>query len=418
VFTQPVVIRRRRSQGLAASLACHGALMIVAFFVGTSNPPPPRTHASAPVIVPADIRNTSAGHPLPGLTSSEPYSATTLALPDSPPDFRNFGLEYSKIAARTTLLFPFLVPGIDLKEFGGSEDAHVGAVTFAGFANAGASHRPSLEINDRDMQKLADRAWSRRYRWNAFQTIVTLTETYDANHGALPTVMHMYAKQNALQPYADAGVRDYRLWVQLGIAADQVDFIGFISRYVNAHPASKTSVELLFLLDMLAQGSLDDLLTLLQTQPGVDLRWTWRTSKLAFEAMVKIRAFYDRELRRMNLASPAAVTTYYRNIRLAILRQVLAVTPDGDGANEARFKIGTILWFEHRQQEAVQMWRSISACTGDRTYGGVCPALRAAVESSIVNTKEIERVMSQEQAAWLSFSFDRLRRFGFRFDTF
>jgi hypothetical protein len=316
------------------------------------------------------------------------------------------------------LLFPFLLPGVDLTALSARGNAHARAVTLAASGNAGASHRPKLALSESELQKLVDRTWSRRYRWNAFQPIVKLTEAYDPNAGGLPAVLHRYVTQNALQPYADRAARDYRLWVQLGIAADQVDFIGFIGRYVGQHPGTKTSVELLLLLDMLAQASLDDLLTLLQTEPGVDLRWTWRTSRTAFEAIVKIRSFYDCELRRMNLGTPAALTTHYRQIRLAILRQIVAAAPDGYRVDAARFKMGAILWLERRHDEAVAAWRSISGCTDDDSYGSVCPALRLAVGSSTVNATEIDRLMSHEQPAWLSFSFDRLRQFGFRFDTF
>jgi hypothetical protein len=80
--------------------------------------------------------------------------------------------------------------------------------------------------------------------------------------------------------------------------------------------------------------------------------------------------------------------------------------------------MGAILWFEHRQDEAVQAWRSLERCTGDESYGRVCSALRTAVSGSTVQSNEIDRLLAQEQAAWLSFSFDRLRQFGFRFDTF
>ncbi len=52
------------------------------------------------------------------------------------------------------------------------------------------------------------------------------------------------------------------MWAQLGLAADHVDFIDFVSEYASQHPSSKTTTELLFLVDKLAQASLDALVTL------------------------------------------------------------------------------------------------------------------------------------------------------------
>ena len=90
----------------------------------------------------------------------------------------------------------------------------------------------------------------------------------------LAALIALYRDQNALQPYADGSMRDLRLWAQLGLAADHVDFIGFIRGYAAAHPSTKVTTELLFLLDTLAQANADALAVLVETnQPG-DLEWT------------------------------------------------------------------------------------------------------------------------------------------------
>jgi hypothetical protein len=89
----------------------------------------------------------------------------------------------------------------------------------------------------------------------------------------------MYVEQNGLQPYADPGERDHRLWAQLAVAADHADFIGFISRYASEHPSSKATTDLLFLLDTLVQANLNDLATLMSAEPSEDLALTRRSSR-------------------------------------------------------------------------------------------------------------------------------------------
>jgi hypothetical protein len=191
-------------------LAGHAALALVILFANRTTAPKPLRHGTGPVIVSGEIIKPSADNLLPGLDTRHLYPPGSLALPDTPPDFENFRLEYAKVAARTTLLFPFLLPGVDLTAFGAPGTAHPRAATLAGSGNTAAAHRPKLALSERELQKLVDRTWSRRYRWNAFQPIVKLTEAYDSDAGALPAVLHRYVTENALQPHADAGARDDR----------------------------------------------------------------------------------------------------------------------------------------------------------------------------------------------------------------
>jgi hypothetical protein len=106
-------------------------------------------------------------------------------------------------------------------------------------------------LSDSALQSLIDQSWSRRDRWRTFQPIVKLAERYNADIGKLPTVLHAYLDQNGTQPYVDSTVLDPRVWLQLGLAADHVDWVGFISRYASEHPSTRATTELLFLWIML-----------------------------------------------------------------------------------------------------------------------------------------------------------------------
>jgi hypothetical protein len=103
------------------------------------------------------------------------------------------------------------------------------------------------------LQSIVDQSWSRRDRWSAFERIRKLAGSHSANDGSLPRLLKMYCDENWLQPYVDAETRDPRLWVQLALAADHVNFISFIRRYAAAHPSTKATTELLFLLDKIGQ---------------------------------------------------------------------------------------------------------------------------------------------------------------------
>jgi hypothetical protein len=100
-------------------------------------------------------------------------------------------------------------------------------------------------LSDAALQSLIDQSWSRRDRWRAFQHIAKLADRYNTDVGKLPTVLHTYLEQNGTQPQVDSTVPDPRVWLQLGLAADHVDWVGFVSRYASEHPSTRTTTELL-----------------------------------------------------------------------------------------------------------------------------------------------------------------------------
>src|SRR5262249_24740168 len=202
--------------------------------------------------------------------------------------------------------------------------------------------RPPLDLSAFQRQAIVDKSWSRRDRWRAFQPIVTLARNYNPDEGALPSLLRAYDTQDGLQPYAEAAMRDPRLWSQLLVAADHADFIAFISEFVTKQPSTKSGTELLFLLDQLAQASNDTLVTLLETDPETQLGWTQNSNRSAYDALVTLRKRYFAQLKERGLSLGDSLKRYYEEARLGILDTNLQTTHSGHRANDACCRIGEI----------------------------------------------------------------------------
>lgn len=339
-----------------------------------------------------------------------------------------FTFDFRKVADRATLLFPFLTPGVALDRFALQEPRPVrdglrNPLSGARDSSKARAHKPPLVLGDAALQSLIDQSWSRRDRWSSFQRIIKLADIYDPEAGKLPDVLHAYLKQDGLQLYADTTIRDPRLWTQLGLAADHVPFVGFISRYASEHPSTRATTELLLLLDALAQASLDALVTLLNVDPVQDLQWTRGANRNAYDLIVDLRRHYKAQLERRGLRSVEALTTCYDNIRLAILAGILRTTPRQYRAGDARYLMGAIYWRQGRAADALASWRDMTIEPTDN-YSAAASGILAAIHSpdgldgQHLGVKQINRILDAEHGRWLSTSFDRLRQFGYRFDTF
>jgi hypothetical protein len=217
----------------------------------------------------------------------------------------------------------------------------------------------------------------------------------------------------------DTTIRDPRLWTQLGIAADHVIFIAFISRYATEHPSTRAATELLFLLDRLAVGSLDALLVLLQSDPTEQLQWTRKANGGAYELVLDLRQFYAAQLARRGLASPEQITRYYENVRLAILEAIVRSTPDRYRADDARFLIGAIHWGRGDRSEALTWWRNMTDGDPADSYAGARARLLQIIRApEEVDPRHVDIVLRGVHGTWLMFSIDRLRLFGYRLDTY
>ena len=336
-----------------------------------------------------------------------------------------FTFDAGKIAEHALVLFPFVSPGLALEHFG--VQPH-GVTIFRrprlGPKDGGdrAGVHP-LVLSDAALQGLIDKAWSRRERWTAFAPIRELAWRSDPDQGQLPALLQRYIDQNALQPYRDKAVPDPRLWAQLGIVADHVKFIAFIRQYAAEYPRSRASIELLFLLDRMAEASQDALIALLDTDPVRDMGWTRQSNPRAFQLVARLRWHYQSELSKRGLDNPVALARYYDRVRLAILDGIARTAPGRYRASDARFLIGSILWRQGRHAEAIESWRGLS-CGGSDTYAGACEKLTAAIPAAgpvaddVGLQRHVTRVLRDEQSRWWDFSYDRLKRFGYRFDTY
>ena len=221
--------------------------------------------------------------------------------------------------------------------------------------------RTPLQLTDRELQDIID----------ARVVPPSSLGTVPADRGArqrarrqrrtASLLLREYVEQNGLQPYADGATRDGRLWVQLGLAADHADFIGYITRYAREHAGTKASVELLFLLEKLAEASLDALVTLIDIDRQRDLGWTMRTHRFAYAAIATIQDHYKTQLAQMRLTSRDDLIAYYDRIRLTILQTILDTAPAGYRAADARFLMGAILWKRGKMEDAERVWRQMKS---------------------------------------------------------
>jgi hypothetical protein len=335
-----------------------------------------------------------------------------------------FTFDFTKVADRATILFPFLSPGLSLDAFGlmPRQDPRRLYNPLTSGTDKPRGPRPALALTASRLQAIVDGSWSRRDRWVVFDEVLSLAAAHHPEEGALPTLFQRYVQQNSLQPYADTTMRDPRLWAQLGLAADHAAFIGFISRFASAHPSTKATTELLFLLDKLAQASFDCLVTLLDMAPIEDLRWTARQNREAYRLIEHLLAYYNAQLEERHISSPAALRLYYDKVRLAILLALLETTPGGYRAADARYLIGSIYWRHGDRQAALDVWRRIVADRADSyvlAYSDVLDAIHAIGDTDdAALRRRIDRALDAERGRWRDFSYTRLRQFGYRFDTY
>ena len=336
---------------------------------------------------------------------------------------QGFTFDFGKIAARGTSLFPFLSLRLPLEPPRAVEQgprAH--ARLFSPFATtAPADPNPPLVLSDSALQTVVDSAWSRRHRWRVFRPVREMTAQYNADAGRLPLLLRRYVDQNMLQPYLDTAIPDMRLWTELGIAADHADYITFITKYASEHPSTKATTELLFLLDKLAQGSYDALATLIGMSPA-RMEWTRTTSREANELFLTIRRYYRSKLDLEDLTGASQLRMFYDRIRVTILSSIIATTPNGYRASDARFLIGGIYWRQGRVDEAVRWWRDMTVDPEDgyvMSYAPVLDAVRRAgpngegIDRGVINT-----ALDDERRKWVDFWETRLKQFGYSFDVY
>jgi hypothetical protein len=402
---------RDRAVTLSLSALLHAAALGLLLLRAASG-----TAIEAPAIVVESVTAAALAPPDQRLTSpdTDPADGSDQT---SPLELDVLTVDLTKIRARENVLFPFLT--LDLMFLDRVSQDRRDALRRLSNPLTSAARRgdaPPLEISNAALQQLVDRAWSRRERWKTFAEVAALVASHHPSDGRAPEVIRQYLDQNILQPYCDGRRHDLRFWAMLENAADHADFVDFVRSYARQHPSSKTTTELLFLLDELAQGSRDVILMLMETRPDRDLDFTRTVAPEAFRLSSAIKDRYGRWLfdRGMDKVS---LRGHYDELRLRLLQTIIETTPEGYRAADAQYLAAEVLFGMGRVVDAERLWRSLSPVSGDAYYRAYSE-IRDALASGASDVRTIRRILENEYGRWRLFSIDRLRQFGHRCDTF
>ena len=385
-----------RTEGLGASLTLHVSVLVL-----MAGPPPAATGTRAPAVAVTFVEDAP-------VALNEPIDG----------DVSEFPFDVAKVANAANL-FPFLTdPLLFLDE--AREKFRVSPNRLfnpLGRART-VSTKPPLAAGDDQLQRLIDRAWSRRERWDNFAPIAEMLGKHDPQDGAAHLLMRGYLDQNLLQPYYDTDTRDPRFWVMLGLAADHARLVEFVAAFVREHPSSRTTTERLFMLDEFAQASRDTLLMLLSTNPDSDLNDTREASRPAFQIASRVYERYEELAFQLGLRDSRTVQKHFDDIRMRILRTIIETTPDGYGTADARFLAGRIMWEQNKVPQALEWWKDLRPDVRG-AYALASAEVSDALEfAGPRRASEISRILGSEYRRWLEFSGARLAEFGYKFDTF
>jgi hypothetical protein len=419
-----MTIRHVSASGISLVLHLLAALVLTWLPWGTR----PRTRDegfSAMMVFTPSVEASTGDAPADVPVAPDDPGGSLVQVPSSEVTVGGFRFDFGKIGVRAKLLFPFLTRPLPLDlyprpvEHGGAGPL-VSPMSPA--KEPARSSKPPLLLDEVALQDVIDKAWARRERWADFQPIVQLANAHHPHDGRLPALLQAYTDQNLLQPYVDPAIRDPRLWTMLAVAADSVDFIAFINGYVKANPGSRASTELMFLLDEVAQGNHDALATLLDTNVERDLAWTRQASRVAHDLMLEVQRFYRSQMVLRGIGSAAALRSYYDEVRLAILTQIVRTAPAGYRASDARYLIGGIHWRQGRTAAAVRWWREMTVNAADTyvtAYRDVLDVLSTTDPSlNPVAKARVDGILASEYRRWLDTSTSRLRSFGYEADEF
>jgi hypothetical protein len=365
-------------------------------------------------------------------------SESTLAFP-------GFTFDVGKLVSRSKALFPFLTRTLSFNAEKRREKRATPLVNPFALQPSLETRALPLVLSETDVQRIVDEAWARRDRWGAFQRIRALADLHHPDVGQVPALLRGHVDQNALQPYVETKMRDPRVWTQLALVADHELFIDYIAEYVSRHPGTKASIELLFLLDLLAQASLDTLQVFMEVDPGRDLAWTRAMNPAAFHSIVEIHDYYAAQRKQRGLDSHRALRRHYAQVRIQILSTILQTAPNGYRVNDARYLLGELHWRHERPADAKRVWAEMRVDPQGRyaeAAGSVLLAMRdaearrATMPSSPpvvrrgrpspnpdtanvqIELRTINEILEAEYQRWMGFSRARLRHFGYELDSF
>ena len=413
---------RRGLAGTALLHAMLAAALVLATVAGARLSPVPGrqgTTGSGPLVVAVPP---PVSLPPPVLIVSGPALDAVDAMPPSAAFTTAEGFSYdtSRIRLRREVLFPFLtgrLPFLDDLRAAAAKERQRLHIPLGNGGRRTRSSQPPLELSPAARDALVDGSWSRRDRWPSLAKIAELTGRYDGNDGQLPAVVRGHVERNLLQPYFEASVPDPRFWVMLGLAADHLDVIQFVGRYAQQHPSSRTTTELLFLLDELAEANRGAFAMLMDTNVAA-LTQTALSSPQDVQLAWQLQRGYESWTRQRGLDQEKAFDAGYDGVRLAILSAIVETSPNGYGTADARFLAGRLLWDRSDVAGAVSLWRTMG--TDERTtYAEVRADIRRGLgPDGSVDVLHIVQALGAERGRWLRESAERLARFGYTPQTF
>jgi len=326
-----------------------------------------------------------------------------------------FTIDLARIRQRRDDLFPFVT--WDLRVLGERPAASQSrSLEWPSASPSTSAATKPLSLSDDALQMLVDRAWSRRERWTNLGELVSLTDQHNADDDDLARAFNGYTTQNVPQPYEDWAFPDPVFWMTVRLAADDAPLLEFVLGYLQRHPSSRVTTELLFLLDGSAETSCDVLADVLMA--GTDrlpLAMTQRSSPEAYDLATSLASAYRSWILkyRVNAAERCVAA------RTAILRRIIDTSPRRYGASDARFRLGEMLWRLNRHDDAARWWRGMVPDERD-VYATVARQLRGAIDDGAVenNPARINRALLDEERRWRARITDRLDYFGWTADKF
>jgi len=410
-----------QARGLFVALGVHAALFAVLILVSylRYQPEADSTGDASTLTVTFVAADDTGPSAVDALLKGGPYVAPTPA-PTAPfaptPGMRPF--DTTRIRAREMEIFPFLTSRLTFLDALRPERPQDGrpSVRLAPAA-ATAGDLPPLILAPPAFDALVDAAWSRRDRWRNFQSIARAADRHHPNEGDLPALVRAHVERNLLQPYHEAPTPDARFWVILGMAADHRDLIEFVARYAGRHPSSRTTTELLFLLDELAEAG-HDAFNILRLTPLQSLSETRRLSPNDLALAQALQDAWNEWAHGHDMGSLTGIDGRTDAIRSSILSAIIETSPGGYGANDARFLAGRMAWTRKDTRAAVGWWREMGTDARDG-FADVRQAIAGAIyDDGSFDAERLEQALATEQRRWLATATARLARFGFTPQTF
>jgi hypothetical protein len=104
-------------------------------------------------------------------------------------------------------------------------------------------------------------------------------------------------------------------------------------------------------------------------------------------------------------------------VRVRILSTIIETAPDGYRESDARFLAGEIFFKQGNYEEAMQWWSTMQPREDD-TYAAAAAEILKILQPGRVDVAALRSVLWRESARWHDLNYARLRKFGYRCDSY